>query len=165
MTGMSRTRQTPPIGVLFVCMGNICRSPLAEGLFLHKADRRGVGERFLVDSAGTGDWHAGERPDRRARKIAASHGLTLSGRARQVTHDDLHRFDHLVCMDEGNRRDLLHLGAPRHKLRLLMESDPSTALCEVPDPYYEGRRGFEAVYDLLDSACEALLDELLAAVQ
>ncbi len=149
------------IDILMVCTGNICRSPLAEGLFLQKADARGVAARFEVDSAGTGDWHVGEPTDARIRRIAARHGITLSGRARQVTLADLRRFDHLICMDESHRAELMRLGAPQRKLRLLLEADPSTSIREVPDPYYGGRDGFETVYRLIDAACEALLDELL----
>ena len=160
---MSRSPPSPPIGVLFVCMGNICRSPLAEGVFEHKAEARGVSERFLIDSAGTGGWHVGERPDSRARAVAARHGVRLPGRARQVNRSDLEQFDHLICMDEDNRRDLVGLGAPPDKVRLLLECDPLAKSREVPDPYYGGSGGFEAIYDLIDSSCEALLDELLDA--
>jgi protein-tyrosine phosphatase len=145
-------------------MGNICRSPLAEGVFEHKADLRGVRDRFTVDSAGTGRWHVGEPPDPRACEIAARNGVLLTGRARRVTRGDFGRFHHLVCMDEYNRRDLARLGAPAGKLRLLLEVDPSAVVREVPDPYYGGDQGFEIVYELIDSACEALLDDLLAGV-
>ncbi len=147
------------VRILFVCMGNICRSPLAEGIFLHKAGGRGVADRFEVDSAGTGGWHVGERPDSRAREIAARHDIILRGRARQVTAADFTRFDHLVCMDRYNREHLVRLGAPPQKLRLLLESDPGAAIQEVPDPYYDG--GFEAVFGLIASACDALIDELI----
>ncbi len=151
--------------VLFVCMGNICRSPLAEGAFLHKLNQRGVADRFRVDSAGTGHWHAGERPDRRAREIAQRHGIVLPSRARQVTREDFQRFDHLICMDETNREDLVRWGAPQEKLRLLLEANPASELREVPDPYFGGDDGFETVFRLIDAACDALLDELLAAVR
>ncbi|MHC4208935.1 MAG: low molecular weight protein-tyrosine-phosphatase [Planctomycetota bacterium] len=162
---MSEPPETAPVSILFICMGNICRSPLAEALFRHKARDRGVGSRFVVDSAGTGSWHAGERPDGRVRELAERHGVAMDGLARQVTPRDLEHFDHLICMDEGNLRQLMSDGAPGAKLRLLLECDPAAAVREVPDPYYGGRRGFEAVYDLVDSACEALLDELLAAAR
>jgi len=162
---MTETPQPAPISVLFVCMGNICRSPLAEGLLGHKARGRGAETRFVIDSAGTGGWHVGERPDGRVREIANRHGVDLNGRARQVTPQDFDRFDHVICMDDENRRQLEQAGAPAEKLRLLLECDPAAALREVPDPYYGGRRGFETVYDLIDSACEALLDELLAVAR
>lgn len=159
---MSAATQT---SVLFVCMGNICRSPLAEGAFLHKLNQRGVADRFLVDSAGTGQWHAGERPDRRARAVAKQHGIVLTSRARQVTTEDFDRFDHLVCMDESNREDLESWGAPQHKLQLLLEVDHDCPLREVPDPFYGGGDGFQTVFRLIDSACDALLDQLLATTQ
>ena len=155
----------PRTSILFVCMGNICRSPLAEGAFLHKLDQRGIADRFLVDSAGTGQWHAGERPDRRARAIAKLHGIVLTSRARQVTTEDFDRFDHLICMDEANRETLESWGAPQHKLQLLLEADPDCQLQEVPDPFYGGGDGFQTVFRLIDSACEALLDQLLATTQ
>lgn len=147
---------------MLICTGNICRSPLAEGVFLHKANLRGVAERFAVDSAGTGDWHVGEPPDPRTRAIAAEHGINLAGRARQLTRNDLRRFDHLICMDEANRRELARMGAPQAKVRLLLEVDQSAEVREVPDPYYSGPEGFQIIYKLIDSACDALLDELLA---
>lgn len=162
---MPNTPDNEPISVLFVCMGNICRSPLAEGLFRHKARTRGAGGRFVIDSAGTGGWHVGERADGRVREVASRHGVDLDGRSRQVTAEDFGRFDLLVCMDKENRRHLAQLGAPAAKLRLLLECDPAATVREVPDPYYGGRRGFETVYGLVDSACEALLDELLAVAR
>ncbi len=156
---------TPPsrIGVLFVCMGNICRSPLAEGVFRSKTQRRGVADRFLVDSAGTGGWHAGERPDPRALEIARHHGVPLEGTARRVSRADFDRFDHLICMDEDNRSNLLDVGAPPEKVRLLLELDPGLKVREVPDPYYGGPDGFQKIYTLIEGGCEALLDDLLAS--
>ena len=151
-----------PIGVLFVCTGNICRSPLAEGIFLHKVNLRGVADRFRVDSAGTGDWHSGEKPDPRMQAIADKYGVVMPGRARQITASDFRRFNHLICMDEDHRRHLLDRGAPHAKLRLLLEVDSTASVDEVPDPYYGGPAGFERVYRLVDSACEALLETLLA---
>ncbi len=149
------------IGVLFVCMGNICRSPLAEGVFLRKADGRGAADRFLVDSAGTGGWHTGARADPRVREVAGRHGVTLAGTARQVCPADFDRFDHIICMDDANRDDLLDRGAPPQRIRLLLEIDPRQSMREVPDPYYGGVDGFEAIYEMIDNACEALLVELL----
>jgi protein-tyrosine phosphatase len=154
-------RSDDRIGVLFVCLGNICRSPLAEGIFLHKLKQRGIEHRFRVDSAGTGDWHAGELPDPRTLAIAAKYGIVLPSRARQVTRDDFDVFHHLVCMDENNRRTLQHRGAPATKLRLMLAADPKAKLREVPDPYYGGEDGFEYVYRLLDSAGDALLQQLV----
>ncbi len=150
------------IGVLFVCMGNICRSPLAEAIFLRRAELREVADRFVVDSAGTGGWHVGERPDPRAREVAARNGIVLEGHARRVGAGDFRRFHHLICMDDNNRRELERLGAPGERVRLLLEVDPTTPMREVPDPYYGGAGGFDAAYALIDSACEALLDDLVA---
>ncbi len=151
----------PRTAVLFVCMGNICRSPLAEGLFLHHANQRGVSDRFSVDSAGTGGWHAGERPDQRSLAVAKQNGVTLPGRARQVTTDDFDAFHHLICMDNANREHLLAMGAPAAQTRLLLEYDPEAELEEVPDPYYGGAGGFDLVYRLVDRSCAGLLDHLL----
>jgi len=153
---------SPRIGVLFVCMGNLCRSPLAEGVFRHQAVQRGAADLFLIDSAGTGDWHVGEEADERVRRVAARRGVNLDGTARQVKRRDFRRFDYILCMDEDNREDLLEMGAPAGKVRLLLECDPQAPMHEVPDPYFGDLDGFELVYRLLDSACRALLDQLLA---
>ena len=151
------------IGVLFICLGNICRSPLAEGVFLHHAHARGVSARFTVDSAGTGGWHAGDLADPRMRAVAAEHGVELVSRARAVHADDFRTFDHLLCMDEENHTVLRERGAPLDRLRLLLDVDPQAPRRDVPDPYYGGVDGFHTVYTLVDRACQALLDELLAA--
>jgi protein-tyrosine phosphatase len=142
-------------------MGNICRSPLAEGIFRHKTAERGVSDLFLIDSAGTGDWHVGEAPDERVQRIAGRHGVKLDSAARQVKRGDFKRFDHIFCMDEDNREELLGRGAPAGKVRLLLECDPGAPMIEVPDPYFGGEDGFELVWRLVDSACEAVLEELL----
>lgn len=149
------------IGVLFVCLGNICRSPLAEGVFLHLARERGDLERFRVDSAGTGDWHAGSTADPRSIAIAAMHGIDLTSRARQVTPTDFERFDHIIAMDHSNRKNLIAMGCPKGKIRLLLEWDPeSNTDAEVPDPYHGGEDGFELVYSMCERACEKLLADL-----
>lgn len=156
-----------PHRILFVCMGNICRSPVAEGVFLHRARERGVLDRFLVDSAGTGGWHAGELPDRRSIAVAAKHGVELPSRARQVTPDDFGRFDSLVVMDRTNHSDLLDRGAPKSKLEFLLayHPDPSSLPrgIEVPDPYYGGPEGFDDMYAMIDAACVGMLEALLRA--
>ena len=156
------TDRPSPTRVLFVCMGNICRSPLAEGIFRHKSNQRGVSDLFLVDSAGTGDWHVGEAPDERVQRLADRHGVKLDSAARQVRRRDFKRFDHIYCMDEDNREELLDMGAPAGKVRLLLECDPDAPFIEVPDPYFGGDDGFELVWRLVDSACGAVLDQLLA---
>ena len=149
-----------PTSILFICMGNICRSPIAEGLFLHSLRERGMLECFHVDSAGTGDWHAGERPDHRALEVAARNGVHLPSIARAVTSADFARFDHLICMDATNARELLARGAPREKVRLLLSVDPAIGREEVPDPYYGGIADFELVFSLCERACGRLVDEL-----
>lgn len=149
------------IRILFVCMGNICRSPLAEGVFLHKANQRGVAGRFSVDSAGTGGWHVGDPADHRMRQAAESRGVKLTSRARQVRPDDADRFDLIICMDRENERNVLRMGIPREKVSLLLEYDVDSPEREVPDPYYGGPDGFEHVFELVDAACEKLLEKLL----
>ena len=147
--------------LLFVCMGNICRSPLAANVFRHKINARGVADRFHIESAGTGAWHVGEPPDPRVLQNAARHGVPMSGLARQVKPEDFDRFELLLCMDNANRDHLLRMGAPESKTRLLLEFDPKSTVREVPDPYYGGDDGFETVYRLVDAACDALVDRLL----
>ncbi|MDZ4830076.1 MAG: low molecular weight protein-tyrosine-phosphatase [Phycisphaerae bacterium] len=147
--------------ILFVCMGNICRSPVAEGVFLHLSRARGVADLFEVDSAGTGGWHAGEPPDRRSSQVAAVRGVHLPSVARQVVAADFARFDRLIVMDRTNERDLLHMGAPRSKVQLLLSFDPASRAEEVLDPYYGGRDGFESMYTLIDGACRGLLDAIV----
>jgi protein-tyrosine phosphatase len=145
--------------ILFVCMGNICRSPTAEGVMRRLIDDAGLD--IEVDSAGTGGWHAGEPPDERATLAARRRGVTLSGAARQVRPDDFERFDMLVAMDRGNLRELLALAPDEEaaaKVRLLV------ADADVPDPYYGGDRGFETVLDMVETACRELLDELRSRV-
>lgn len=149
------------IKVLFVCMGNICRSPLAEGLFLHKINQRGIAHRFIVDSCGTGKWHVGARPDHRILELAGSHGIALPSRARQVRVRDFEEYDHILCMDDDNRIDLLDLGAADSKVTLMLDCDPDQSLREVPDPYYGGEEGFHQIFTMLDTATEALIDSLL----
>jgi protein-tyrosine phosphatase len=146
--------------VLFVCLGNICRSPLAEGVFRHLVDEAGLSDRFEIDSAGTGDWHVGERPDARATVVAGRHGVRLDSRARQVSSDDLERFDYVVAMDRENLRALQRMGASlgaSAEIRLLRAYDAEADGDEVPDPYYGGASGFELVYDMVNRACAALL--------
>ena len=151
------------IRVLFVCMGNICRSPLAEGIFRDLVDRAGLTERFEIDSAGIGDWHAGELPDSRTRAVAQRRGLQLTSRARQVIVHDLDRFDLILAMDEDNLRGLTRLRAQapaKTEVRRLLEFDPEAGTMDVPDPYYGGEDGFERVHDMIERACIALLKHI-----
>lgn len=153
-----------PIRVLFVCLGNICRSPTAEAVMRALCAQHGVQERFFIDSAGTGAWHAGEPPDRRSAAVGARRGMPLTGRARQVTKDDFTRFDYLLAMDRTNRDELLALAPSaeaREKVALLRGFDPqSPPQAEVPDPYYGGPEGFDHVFDICVAACEGLLRTL-----
>lgn len=156
-----------PKRLLFVCLGNICRSPLAEGIFLDLAEKRGVADRFEVDSAGTGSWHVGERPDRRAAAVARRNNIVLPSIGRQVdAQRDFEYFDLLLAMDTENLAELRSLGAPEEKLRLMRSFDPECAECAdadrcVPDPYFGEGDGFDRVHEMLVRACDGLLDELL----
>jgi protein-tyrosine phosphatase len=145
------------VRILFVCMGNICRSPTAEGVMRHLLAERGLENEIEVESAGTGGWHAGSPPDARSARAAAARGITLEGAARQVTRADFEEFDLLVAMDRDNLADLQAIAPPgtEHKVRLLLADGR-----DVPDPYYGGPHGFENVLDLVEAACEQLLDEL-----
>jgi len=149
--------------VLFVCMGNICRSPTAEGVFRHLLATRSLAHAVEVDSAGTHDYHIGEPPDRRAIAAAQRRGIDLSAlRARRVADEDFSRFNLILVMDQDNY-DVLHRRAPeqfRERIRLVMEFAPNAYTNEVPDPYYGGAKGFEEVLDLLEQASHGLLREL-----
>lgn len=147
----------------FVCLGNICRSPSAEGVMLALVREAELEAWVSVDSAGTGDWHIGEPPDRRAQQAAASRGYDLSAlRARQIAAIDFERFDLVLAMDRANLAELRRRCPPgqRHKLRLLMEFAGGAREQEVPDPYFGGAEGFEHVLDLCETACRGLLAHL-----
>ncbi|OAN63827.1 low molecular weight protein-tyrosine-phosphatase [Sphingomonas sp. TDK1] len=147
---------------LFVCLGNICRSPLAEAAFRAAADAAGIPA--LADSAGTGGWHAGEAPDRRSIAVAAKHGIDISGlRARQVTRDDFERFDHILALDPQNLSDLRRIAPPgaRAQLRLLLDAVPGWEGRAVDDPYYGGPEGFERTWDEVRTAADRLVDALV----
>ena len=150
--------------VCFVCLGNICRSPTAEGVFRHLVEESGLSEVFEIDSAGTAAYHAGETPDRRSAATARRRGVELGGRARQFVREDFHRFDHVLAMDRSNLDALLRLApdeAARARARLLRDHDPdSPPGAEVPDPYYGGPDGFDDVFDICMAACRGLLREL-----
>jgi protein-tyrosine phosphatase len=152
------------VRVCFVCLGNICRSPTAEGVMRHLVDRAGLSRKIEVDSAGTAAYHAGESPDRRSRAAARARGIDVSGRARQFTRRDWDRFDHVLAMDGENYRDLRAVAPPgvaEQKLRMLRSFDPASGPKDpVPDPYYGGKSGFDDVLDLCEAACRGLLDHL-----
>lgn len=147
--------------ILFVCLGNICRSPTAEAVFRHKALGRGFD--VEIDSAGTGGWHEGDLPDPRARQTGTARGYSFKGQAaRAVRDDDFAHFDHIFAMDSRNYDDLIARcpAAYRYKIRRLLDLTPNSAERDVPDPYYGGPKGFEHVLDLIEAASEALLREI-----
>jgi len=133
----------------------------------HLVDQEGMSDRIKVDSAGTGDWHVGDPPDRRAQAVGAARGIPLSGAAQQFTADDFARYDHVLAMDRSNRDDLLRMApgpADKAKVRLLRSFDASAPPdADVPDPYYGGARGFEEVFEICERACRGLLEHLRQA--
>jgi protein-tyrosine phosphatase len=153
-----------PTRVLFVCLGNICRSPLAEGVFRHLVEEAGLSAAFEIDSAGTGDWHLGELPDVRSTAVAQENGVRLTGRARQVVPDDLQHFDHVIAMDRDNLDALLDMASAHGataSIAFLREHDrEANGSHDVPDPYYGGPAGFEEVFEIVSRSCRVLLDEL-----
>ena len=147
--------------ILFVCMGNICRSPAAEGILRSKAEKAGLAEHYEIDSAGTYSGHSGDLPDPRMREAAQRRGYRLTHRARPVLDEDFSRFDMLIAMDERNYDALDRLAFTlEDKAKIYRMSDFSSRhdYDHVPDPYYEGREGFELVLDLLEDACTGLLE-------
>lgn len=150
------------VKVLFVCLGNICRSPTAEGVFRKLVEEEDLLDAIVIDSAGTHAYHVGAPPDRRAREAASRRGIDLSGlRGRQATREDLHYYDYVLAMDQDNHRYLLDIaGERRDKVQLLMEFSEEYDEFEVPDPYYGGARGFERVLDMIESASRGLLTDI-----
>ncbi len=147
--------------ILMVCMGNICRSPMAQGIMEEKI--REYGLQAVVDSAGTIDYHEGEAPDWRAQATMKTHGLDISGqRARQIRLHDLDEYDFILVMDDSNRRELMRLATPEQlgKIRFVTEYAWPGQQIEVPDPYYGGREGFENTFRVLDTSCEAFARHL-----
>jgi len=155
-----------PVRVLFVCLGNICRSPLAEGVFRDKVRAAGLDGIIDIDSAGTGAWHVGNPPDRCMMATAKRQGVDISAlRARQFVDTDLADFDHILAMDKSNLHDILFLDAGDdfgHRVTLFRQWDPEPGDYEVPDPYYGGDAGFEHVYEIVNRTAEALLKGLAA---
>jgi protein-tyrosine phosphatase len=149
------------VRVLFVCMGNICRSPLAQGVFEKVARREGLEEQVFVDSAGTGAWHVGSPPDERAQRSAGLRGLDLSfQRARRITPEDCETFDYILTMDEDNYRAVASLCRGSAVVRPFLDFAANSPETEVPDPYYGGPDGFEHVLDLVEDASEGLLEDI-----
>jgi len=158
------TQSGPNVRVCFVCLGNICRSPTAEGVFRHLVAEAGLTDRIHIDSAGTADYHTGNAPDPRARAAGRRAGIVIDGQARPFARSDFARFDYVIAMDASNVRDLGKL-APNPeaaaKVRLLRSFDPlAEPGAPVPDPYYGDDDGFDQVLELCRSACRHLLDEI-----
>ena len=155
--------ETDLVKVLFVCTGNICRSPTAEGVFRKLVVDAGVGDKISVDSAGTGAWHVDQAPDRRSQDAAKKRGVDLSAQqARQVTSDDFKEFDYVLAMDAANLRILNELCPSdlASRISLFLVYAPSLKRREVPDPYHGGERGFELVLDLIEAASNGLLSHI-----
>ena len=152
--------------ILFVCLGNICRSPAAEGIFMQKIKDRDLENLFVVDSAGTGSWHVGNLADSRMRETASSRGIELTSKSRQIEKNDLYEFDYILVMDKDNldavksltKDDINPLNS---KIKLILSYSKNSQLDEVPDPYYGGQNGFEKVLDLIDDAIDGLIDSLI----
>jgi protein-tyrosine phosphatase len=165
----AEAEQAPaPFRVLFVCLGNICRSPTAEGTMRALVREAGLDDRIELDSAGTGSWHVGSAPDERATAAAAGRGIALEGAARQVSASDFDDFNLMIAMDSANLSDLRDLASDdrqREKVRLLREFDPASAGTgdlDVPDPYYGPGDGFERVLDMVEASCRGLLARIEA---
>lgn len=152
------------VRVLFVCLGNICRSPAGEGVLRGIVAEEGREDRWYIDSAGTGGWHVGELPDQRMRIHARRRGIELSHRCRQVKEADFDRFDIIIPMDANNEKDLRRLAPTLEDARKIIPMacflNPSSHFDYVPDPYYEGAEGFEIVLDLLQEGCRNLYNRL-----
>ena len=150
--------------ILFVCLGNICRSPAAEAMMQMLVERNGLADRVVLDSAGTYGGHSGERSDARMRRAALARGIDITHRARQVREEDFERFDMIIAMDDNNYEALFRLAPDReaqqriYRFRELLRHNPNWSY--IPDPYYEGHEGFELVLDLLEDGCSTLLEKL-----
>jgi len=158
MTGSPET-----VGVLFVCSGNICRSPTAEGVFRAKAAQAGLAARLDIDSAGIGDWHVGRPPDARSRETALARGIDIGDqRARQVIAADFERFHYILGMDRSHYRALLQLApdGAQARVRLFMNFAPQMATRDVPDPYYGALGGFDHVFGLIEAGADGLMREI-----
>jgi len=151
--------------ILFVCLGNICRSPAAEGVFLNLLSSKQLTEYYDVDSAGTGGWHVGSQADSRMRYAAQKRGINILSISRQIKQEDLYDYDLILAMDNDNLKEIKNLAKGLNikldeKIKLILSYSPDTSLLEVPDPYYGGEKGFEKVLDLLEDACNGLLEDI-----
>ncbi|MDQ3506438.1 MAG: low molecular weight phosphotyrosine protein phosphatase [Actinomycetota bacterium] len=149
------------VRVLFVCLGNICRSPVAQGVFEELVKREGLDDEIFADSAGTGTWHLGHPPDERAAESALRRGLDISSqKARRLSPDDFDRFDYVLTMDKENFRKVSSMASGEAEVRPFLDYAKDSPESEVPDPYFGGGRGFERVLDLVEEASEGLLEEI-----
>lgn len=153
--------------ICFVCLGNICRSPTAEGIFQHLINDREVEDYFEVDSAGTSAYHVGESANDKSQNTAQKHGITLHSKARQLKPSDLDYFDLILAMDNENLLNVRNMsnGNHEHKIGRMRDFDPIPDDSEVPDPYYGGPEGFENVFQIVKRSCENLLDELESYIE
>ena len=156
------TEETP-CKIVFVCLGNICRSPTGEGLMQHLVNEAGLQNYFHIDSAGTSAWHIGEPANSKTRSVAESHGVQIKSRARRVDPRDLDEFDLIIAMDDENYENLMQLAktdAQRARICRMRDFDPTPEDGQVPDPYFGGLHGFENVYQIVKRSCEHLLEAL-----
>lgn len=154
-----------PYKLLFVCLGNICRSPSAENIMNHLVTQAGLGDKIQSDSAGTSGYHIGERPDRRMTQAANAQGIEMRGRSRRLEAEDLAEFDLILAMDRSNYQGILALdpsGQYAHKVKMICDFCRAREETEVPDPYYGGADGFRDVIDLLMDASQGLLEQIIA---
>lgn len=157
-----------PFKLCFVCLGNICRSPTAEGIFQHLVNERGLESYFYIDSAGTSAYHIGEPANSKSQWVANHQGVQLHSKARRFEKADLEEFDLILAMDHENHRNIQQLNSdPENsaKIKLLREYDPHPEDKAVPDPYYGGMNGFQNVFDVIKRSCESLLDELVQQIE
>lgn len=154
--------------VLFVCLGNICRSPVAEAIFKKKVVEKGMEDQIYIDSAGTSNYHIGKGPDPRSYENALCNNVTIDHKARQLKAEDLDRFDYIITMDESNYHNTLRLSSSKQQrdkvfmMRSFTEKGyESSTVLDVPDPYYGGEEGFQHVFDILDESCEYLLNFIM----
>ena len=151
------------VGVLFVCLGNICRSPSAEGVFRHCVENSDLQLNVKIDSAGTANYHSGDPPDSRAISVAASRGINLKNlRARQIRRSDFQQFDYIIAMDRHNYSDLISLAPRDHhcRIQLFLDFTDNWSEREIPDPYYGGPQGFERAFDMINDASKGLIKDI-----